>query len=193
MLIFGYGSLVNVEHLQAYLGRTLVANQDFMLCRLQDYCRCWTAAMDNRINLPGYKFYVEKHSGNRPQGVVTFLNIRPCSGKTITGIVFDVSEQELQRLDLRERNYRKVDVSDMIDSPTSRSIYAYVGRKESDQRYQQGLEQKSAIISRDYYDLVYGAYKALGAEALADYMDTTDPPQIPIVDLEKCPVTSTQE
>lgn len=197
MLIFGYGSLVNVEHLQAYLGRPLVAGKDFIFCGLQNFRRCWTAAMDNRLNTPGYKYYVEKpkrHSQTnhqvqdtnyRPNGFVTFLNIRPCVGATITGILFEVSNQELERLDQRERNYRKLDVTDMMDTSVADHVYAYIGLAESEQRYQQGLLTKSAMISKDYYDLVYSAYQSLGPEALADYIKTTDMPAIPIVELAK--------
>ena len=185
MLIFGYGSLVHVEHLQRYLGRDLVHSNDFMFCQLKNFCRCWTAAMDNRINVPGYKYYVEKHTGHRPDGVVTFLNIRPCKGKNITGIIFNVSKEELIRLDQREQNYRKIDVTAMIDAPVSEKVYAYIGLNESERRYHEGLRRQNAMISQEYYDLVYGAYASLGKDALVDYVDTTEQPQIPIVHLEK--------
>ena len=141
--------------------------------------------MDNRLNVPGYKYYVDKYSGDRPNGFVTFLNIRPCHGTAITGIVFDVFEQELERLDQRERNYRKVDVTHMLDGPVTGNVYAYVGRNESEQRYHQGLKLNSVMIAQEYYDLVYGAYQSLGTKALADYLNTTESPQIPIVALEK--------
>lgn len=193
MLIFGYGSLVNIKHLQAYLGRPLSPDKDFWFCRLHNYRRCWTAAMDNRLNVPGYKYYVARQSGDRPthtpaqrlDGFVTFLNIRSCPETTITGIVFEVSSQELVRLDQRERNYRKVDVTNLIDVPMPDKVYAYIGLAEAEQRYQRGLKSKNAMISQDYYDLVYGAYESLGTEALTDYLNTTDSPVIPIVALDK--------
>ncbi|NET10514.1 MAG: gamma-glutamylcyclotransferase [Symploca sp. SIO2B6] len=185
MLIFGYGSLVNVEHLQNDLGRTLEAEKDFRFCQLQHFRRCWTVAMDNRINIPGYKYYVDVHTGQRPNGFVTFLNIRPCQGTSITGIVFKVSTQELERLDQRERNYRKLDVTEHLDVPVSEKVYAYVGLDESEKHYYEGVTQDSAIISKDYYELVYRAYESLGQETLTDYLNTTDAPDIPIVHLEK--------
>ena len=141
--------------------------------------------MDNSVNMPGYKYYVEKYSGDRPDGFVTFLNIRPCRGTSITGIAFEVSEQELEHLDRRERNYQKLDVTAMIDGPISKSVCAYIGLAEAEQRYQQGLKTETAMIAQDYYELVYQAYQSLGEKALTDYINTTDPPQIPIVDLEK--------
>ena len=141
--------------------------------------------MDNRINVPGYKYYVETHTGRRPNGVVTFLNIRPCQGKNITGIVFTVSPEELIRLDQRERNYRKVNVTSMIDGAISGSVYAYMGLNESERRYHEGLKRQNAMISQEYYDLVYSAYASLGNDALAGYVDTTETPPIPIVHLER--------
>lgn len=141
--------------------------------------------MDNNANVPESKYYVEKYSGDRPKGFVTFLNIRPCHGTTITGIVFDVSNQELEHLDQREQNYQKLDVTAMIDGPIAKNVYAYMGLDESEQRYQQGLKHNTAMISQDYYDSVYSAYQSLGPKALADYLDTTDPPTIPIIALAK--------
>ena len=185
MLIFGYGSLVNVEHLQHYLGRKLVPEQDFVFCQLNPYCRCWTAAMDNTINAPGYKYYVEKHTGHRPEGVVTFLNIRPCKDQSITGIVFDVSDEELTRLDQRELNYRKVDVTAMVEGSFNENVYAYIGLNESERRYHEGRKRQKAMISQDYWDLVYSAYKSLGNDALSRYVDSTEAPSIPIVHLER--------
>ena len=57
--VFGYGSLVNLKNLQNYLGRKLTPGSDFIICGLANFHRCWNIAMDNRVDLPNYKYYIE--------------------------------------------------------------------------------------------------------------------------------------
>jgi cation transport regulator ChaC len=179
--IFAYGSLVNKKDLQSYLGRSPSEIQ----CNLRDYRRCWNIAMDNQIDLPGYKYYVYKDTGERPKSFITFLNIRPCEGERITGILFQIFDEELRRLDKRERNYRRIDVTNSIDIPVKGKVWTYIGLDEAEKRYQQGFEQGNAIISQDYYKEIVNAYKELGEEAKSNYDNTTDDPEVPILNLEE--------
>jgi cation transport regulator ChaC len=140
--IFGYGSLVNAKNLQIYLNRSLKANFDFNLSSLEGYRRCWNIAMDNQIDLPGYKYYLEKDIGIRPNGFVTFLNIRPSQCESIYGILFRVYDEELQLLDERERNYKRIDVTNSIDATLEGRVWTYIGLNEAEQRYLQGVKQQ---------------------------------------------------
>lgn len=182
--VFGYGSLVNVEHLQRYLGRTLTPSSDFIFCGLRNFCRCWNVAMDNCIDLPNYKYYIDKKTGNRLKGFVTFLNIYPCQGKTITGILFRVFDEELKSLDQRERNYKRIDVTHLIDTQIQGKVWVYIGLDEAEKRYQESLKQHNAMIPQSYFNLVYNAYLSLGKEAFSNYATTTNEPKVPILDIE---------
>ncbi len=188
--VFGYGSLTNVANLQTYLGRDLTLNSDFILCGLRDFRRCWNIAMDNRLDLPGYKYYIHRQTGNRPKGFVTFLNIRPHNGKTIIGILFSVSDKELENLDRRERNYQRIDITKAIDTRIQGKAWVYIGLDEAEKRYQEGLRQGNAVIAQDYYNSVHNAYISLGKKALSNYAETTDEPKIPISNLEMFKVTN---
>ncbi len=182
--IFGYGSLVDIENLKKYFGRDLTPSLDFIYCGLKDFHRCWNIAMNNSVDLPDYKYYIDQQTGNRPEGFVTFLNIRPCPGDNVTGILFRVSDQELQRLDKRERNYRRIDVTHLIDTPIQGQAWVYIGLDEAEKRYQKGLKQNTAMVSQNYFDSVYNAYLSLGNEALSNYFATTDELRVPIFNLE---------
>ncbi|MDJ0536965.1 MAG: gamma-glutamylcyclotransferase family protein [Xenococcaceae cyanobacterium MO_207.B15] len=182
--VFGYGSLMNVENLQKYLGRDLTPVSDFIFCGLRDFHRCWNIAMDNRMDLPDYKYYIDAKTGNRPEGFVTFLNIRPYKTKTITGILFRVSHEELDNLDRRERNYQRIDVTHQINTPIRGKAWVYQGLDQAEQRYQKGLEQNNAMIAQDYFDSVHNAYFLLGKKAFSHYAETTDKPRVPILNLK---------
>jgi len=182
--VFGYGSLVDVENLQKYLNRSLSDSFDFVFCYLKGYRRCWNIAMDNRIDLPNYKYYVDKKTGNRPEGFVAFLNIRPHKGNNIIGILFGASEKDLQGLDKRGRNYRRMDITNLIETPVDGKAWVYIGLDEAEKRYQEGLIKDNVIVSQSYFNSVYNAYLSLGEEVLSNYIATTDVLEVPILDLE---------
>ena len=186
--VFGYGSLVNLENLQKYLGRKLIPGSDFIICGLTNFHRCWNIAMDNRVDLPNYKYYIEGKTGKRPDIFVTFLNIRPHPNKTIIGVLFRVSEQELENLDQRERNYQRIDITHQINTAIQGKAWVYIGLEQAHKRYQEGLKENRAMICQDYFKSVNNAYLSLGSYAFSNYVGTTDKLEVPTVDLERCQV-----
>jgi hypothetical protein len=91
--------------------------------------------MDNSVDLPGYKYYVDAEGG-RPDVKVTFVNIEP--GGSVVGVVLDLAEPP----DLRERNYERREVEP--------GLWAYVGTAEARARFDEG----PSVISREYLELV---------------------------------------
>lgn len=186
--VFGYGSLVHWENLQKYLGRKLTPGSDFVICGLKNFHRCWNIAMDNCLDLPDYKYYIERQTGNRFKGFVTFLNISPDNKNTIIGVLFRVSEPELKKLDQRERNYQRIDLTNQINRFIQGKAWVYIGLEQAEKRYQEGLQKDCAVISQDYFDLVHDAYFSLGSYAFSNYIATTNKLEVPTVDLKRCKV-----
>lgn len=142
----------------------------------------WNVAMDNRVDLPGYKYYRHPRGG-RPSVFVTFLNVVARSGQGVNGVLLDVSVADLNALDSRERNYERSDVtSSVMNAPPGR-IWAYLGKREARERYESGMATGCAVVCRDYHDRVVGDFGLLGERALAEFQATTDAPACPIVDL----------
>ena len=187
-LVFGYGSLMNLDKLQQYLGRNLTFGLDFKICGLRNFHRCWNIAMDNRLNLPNYKYYIERGTGNRPESFITFLNICPNQGKTIMGILFRVCHEELNKLDQRERNYQRIDVTKKIEEKVAGKVWVYIGLEEAEQRYEQALKQNNGMIAQEYIESIYSGYKLWGQETWFNYVATTDKPRMPILNLKSCRV-----
>jgi hypothetical protein len=140
--VFGYGSLVG---------------EGAVPCRLPGFRRYWGVAMDNRVDLPGYKHFVDA-GGRRPPVYVCFLDLRPDPGATVHGTAVEV--EDLAALDARERNYERVEV----DS----GLYTYVGSAEGRARRDRGLETGTARISRQYAEQVEAAFAALRLPYVAD-------------------------
>jgi cation transport regulator ChaC len=176
--VFGYGSLLELHRVSPDAGPPVV-------CELGGYRRTWNVAMDNRQTLPGYKHYVDRETGARGSWFVTFLNIVPDADATVNGVMFDVDDAALERLDQRERNYDRVDLSGALAEAVDGPVWTYVGSAAAARRFRIGCLTDRAVISRDYYDSVRKDFARLGSDALARYADLTDPVPCPMLDLRR--------
>jgi gamma-glutamylcyclotransferase (GGCT)/AIG2-like uncharacterized protein YtfP len=132
--VFAYASLVGLE--------------PAFPCTLRDHARGWDVAMDNRETIPGYKFYVDVETGERPAVYVAFLAIRREPGATVSGEVFAVDDETLAALDRRERNYDRIDVS--AHAGVGGTLWAYVGSEAGRARCAAGRAAGTAVISAEY-------------------------------------------
>jgi cation transport regulator ChaC len=183
--VFGFGSLVKEAGLRKFLRRNANRPVESCICQLQGYRRCWNVAMDNTQNLHSYKYYLDLGTGYRPEVYVTFLNIRSAVGYEITGILFQVTEEELQMLDARERNYTRKEVSSAISLPSAGKVWVYEGTKAARERYAYGLGESRACVQADYFHYVHDCFLQLGKPHVQAYLDSTDPPEVPIRKLKR--------
>ena len=137
-LVFGYGSLL--------------AETNGQPCRLRDHRVHWGVAMDNRHVIPGYKVYLDPQTGERPPLHVAYLSITPEPGQHVDGHAFEVTDEQLEALDRRERNYDRRDVSDLVE--LEGRVWAYVGSAAGRRRLEQGRRRGTAVISRGYLEKV---------------------------------------
>src|SRR5947209_15745453 len=118
--IFGYGSLVGLRGSDG-------AEPDPTPAALRGYRRSWDVAMDNDQTIPGYKAFVDPHSGEQPPVFVTFLNIQADPDAWINGALIPVHESALESIDRRERNYDRRDVTAALDADLDGPVWAYLG------------------------------------------------------------------
>jgi gamma-glutamylcyclotransferase (GGCT)/AIG2-like uncharacterized protein YtfP len=137
--------------------------------------------MDNRRDLPGYKYYVDPQTGERPQVYVAFLDLVPDPRATVNGAVFPATGDQLAALDARERNYARREVTHQIDPPAGGRAYAYFGTEDARRRFDAG----PTVVARGYLDLIHAGFERLGPGELAHFEASTDPPAVPIVLLER--------
>lgn len=121
--------------------------------------------MDNRHDLPGYKYYTDP-GGQRPAVFVAFLDLRPVpdgDGSGVNGLCLPVDDAALARLDLRERNYERIEVSARIQADTGGArVWAYVGTAAARERLQIGRREGTAVIHGGYLAAVSEGFAALG-------------------------------
>ena len=158
--VFGYGSLA-----EPGAGRPL---------RLAGWRRVWGVAMDNRVTIPGYKYFLDG-AGGRPAVCVAFLDVVPDPAAGVDGVVLEVGD--LDALDARERNYARVDVSAALDHDLGGPVWAYTGLEEARKRFAAG----PTVVQRAYLESVRAGFAAHG-------LGFGPEPALPVLDLERVDV-----
>jgi dephospho-CoA kinase len=168
MFVFGYGSLLR--------------HPGGIACHLLGHRRAWNVAMDNRRTIPGYKFYVDAHTGERPRVRVTFLNVYAAAGGRVNGVAFPVTAELLDGLDRRERNYDRVDVTERLDVDLGGTVWTYRGSEAARGRFEAG----DAVVSEDYFERIRGDFASAGG--LDAFERSTDPLTVPLRRLKRVDV-----
>jgi hypothetical protein len=169
--VFGYGSLA------ADLAGGHAAE-------LRGYRRAWGVAMDNAVDVPGYKHYRLRSDASRPAVCVAFLDVFADAGATTGGVCVPVAAADLPALDHRERNYDRVDVTAAV-TPARGTVWAYVGTESGRERLRRARERGSAVVSRDYLERTRASFAARGAAALAEFERTAAVGDLPVWELDR--------
>jgi hypothetical protein len=164
--VFGYGSLVSDAG---------------TVTQVMGFRRCWGVAMDNTETIPGYKYYLDE-DGARPDVFVAFLDVQPDPTGSVNGCCTPVTPEDLRRLDDRERNYDRVEVTHAIEDSLGRT-WTYVGSSAGRRRLSRGRKTSRAVISREYLDRVEAGFRALGPNEYAIFRASSDLDGLPIRDL----------
>jgi hypothetical protein len=172
--VFGYGSLADPASAARTLERPVPPPP---VARLPGWRRRWSLARDN--------LHVEKTfalpGGELPPWILG-LNIEPDEdrqGEPPNGVLVEVSEAELDRLDLREIRYDRADVTGQIEGADDfELVVTYVGKAQ--QRVPRPPE--GAVIMRSYVETVERAFDRLGSGELDTFWRSTDSPPVEVVD-----------
>lgn len=185
--VFGYGSLVALGPPVP----TRAREPHGFVADLRGLRRCWGVAMNNRLDIPGYKFYLDEH-GHRPDVHVAFLDIRPARGQSVNGVCLPVDPEQLAALDQRERNYLRRDVTALCDLPGDAvRVWTYVGSPAGRRRSTISRSAGRAVVDRAYLDAVIGAFKRLGAAEYAACAPSLHPDGLPVMALSRHDLLST--
>ncbi len=176
--VFGYGSLVSPASLASTIGRH-VEPGDVVAAHLRGYGRRWNYGS---LHLRGDW----RHDDiDVRQGVVISLGLVMAEAEHCNGVAVRVTDEELARLDWRERDYQRTDVTDRIDAEVpigAERVVTYVPRQSAVERYEAARDERRAAIRRSYWDLVDKAFSDLGAHHSAIYA-TTPAPDVPVLEI----------
>jgi cation transport regulator ChaC len=176
--VFGYGSLVSPASVTATLGHD---GPGFDVARLHGWRRAWNVGSDGESH-PERTFV--RPDGSVFGGITVVLGLIPADGGC-GGAVFGVTPADLALLDVRERNYDRVDVSDRVDwpaRPAGCTVLTYLPRRRAVARLHRAVAGGREVVVREQYlRLVEDAFAATGR--LDDYRRSTPAPEHPVEDL----------
>lgn len=181
--VFGYGSLVSAASTAETIGRVVDTEIEYGAATLVDFGRRWNyGSLRQRATWQGPHGRVEG-------GIVVSLGIEAAAGERTNGSVVRVDAVELERLDRRESDYDRVEVTSLITSasvlPSDAVVMTYVPRSSAIERYVRSRDERRAAVRRGYVDLVRQAFADLGPAELDRYEATTPEPDVPVVAFEE--------
>lgn len=126
---------------------------------------------------------------------IVALGVIPSSGESTNGVIGWVETTELVELDRRERHYDRVDITELVDADAvdrgDERVMTYVPRPVAIEHYERARDRGCAAIEQRYWDLVSAAFSALGTVQHERYLETTPPPDVPVLAMDRVPVPST--
>jgi hypothetical protein len=176
--VFGYASLVSAASAERTLGRPV---EFAAIARLNGWARGWTLGREQATSEKTFA----RLDGTVPRFCLGLNIDRDESAAPPNGVLLELSEAELARLDLREIRYLREDVTEAItvtggDADGLDTVYAYRARPER----HHPTPPEDAIIVATYPATIQAAFATLGPEQLALYRETTAPPPVEVAEAE---------
>ncbi len=120
---------------------------------MRGWRRAWNVGSDKESH-PERTFRLV--DGTEYEGLTVVLGLEP--GDRCDGSVFVVTDDDLALLDVRERNYERIDVTDAVawaSRPEDCTIYAYTPKTTALEKIAAALASQRRInVRRDYVDIV---------------------------------------
>jgi hypothetical protein len=146
--------------------------------RLAGWSRGWSQARDNL----GSEKTFARTDGTTPPYCLG-LNVERRAGPGPNGVLLEVTEEELDRLAVRELRYDPVDVTAEIaiaagGPPAFERVVTFIAKPVN---YAE-TPPEGAIILASYARAVEAAFEALGRGQLELFRETTGPPPVEVVE-----------
>jgi hypothetical protein len=179
--VFGYGSLVDPSSVSRTIGRQVAPGIDFLRAELVGWGRRWNYGVGH----VGAR-WVGDDGVEVADGTIVALGLVRAPDERVNGVVVRVLADELERLDRREREYDRIDVTASVapprPSPVDRTV-TYSPRASAIARYEHARDRGTAAIRSTYWNLVDDAFAAFGANDSRAYRESTPAPDVPVVDV----------
>jgi cation transport regulator ChaC len=169
--VFAYGSLVNTASFAQTLGRPVDTAEP---ARLHGWRRTWGLARDNAASEKTFALA----DGTRPRFCLGLDVVPDDDALAPNGALVAVTEAELERLDLREIRYERVDVTAQIDADAFDRVLTYRARAE----HRCAEPPEGAVVVAAYLRAVDSAFDELGPGQLNLFRETTGPLQVEVVE-----------
>ena len=186
--MIGYGTLMSLSSLEQTLGHRY-EGQAYPV-HMRDYVRGWAFRLplnDPQANPATAKktdaCFLRNDERVPFEGMVN-LNVYPEENGRMNCILYVLSEEDLLKVDKRERDYQRVDVTDRIEEYkfSGGRVYIYEGLAEHPDTA--AADPGKYLLIKEYVDQVTAACDGIGKEFRAEFERSTRPVAFPIVSFQ---------
>jgi cation transport regulator ChaC len=174
LAIFAYGSLASLASAERTLGRPV---GHLGLARLAGWRRRWSQARDN---LRSEKTFARADDGTVPPYCLG-LNLERGTGAGPNGVLIEITEEELDRLAVREIRYDRVEVTDEIAGEEGLTLDRVITFTAKPRNHAE-TPPPGAVILAAYARAVEAAFEALGPNQLELFRETTGRHPVEVVE-----------
>jgi cation transport regulator ChaC len=172
--VFAYGSLVLPDSAAATLGRPILTVEP---ATLSGWRRRWSVYRDNTA---AEKTFARAEGGELPPFILG-LNLERAEAGDLppNGALLPVSEEEIERLDLRELRYDRVEVTAEIeDGHGFDTVFAYTAKEA----HFAPEPPEGAVTMASYLRVLERGFTALGPGQWERFLETTGPPPVETIE-----------
>ena len=173
LAVFAYGSLASLASAERTLGRPV---RNAAPARLAGWRRGWSQARDN---LRSEKTFA-RADGTTPTYCLG-LNIERRAGPGPNGAMIEITEDELDRLAVREMRYDRIDATGEVAEEDEHSfgrVFTFTAKAANHAE----TPPAGAVILATYARAVEAAFETLGPDQLDLFRETTDPHPVEVVE-----------
>jgi cation transport regulator ChaC len=176
LALFGYGSLVSRGSIAETLGHDATPP---VPARLAGWRRRWSLVRDNARAEKGFA----PIEGDRFDFCLG-LNLERAPGEPDdgwpNGALIEITAAELDRLDLRELRYDRVEVTDDVRPSAAEfdAVFTYVAKPEN----HAAEPPPRSVVLASYLRACEAAFEELGEDELVNFARTTEPVPVPVVE-----------
>jgi hypothetical protein len=172
LVIFVYGSMVNRESMLKTLPSLSKACGP-SIAILKGWARSWNTGSDPK-DQPERVWRGEK--GEVFNGTIASLGIVQRDDTECPGALYRISVSDLARVDNRERDYKRINVTGLVRGPElnpTDTVFTYIPTDRAQQRLTRALADEKAVLSKGYLQLVREGFNALFPNGENLYETTT--------------------
>ncbi len=154
MYLFGYGSLINIVSAQKSFKREL-KQSDLIPVSIKGYEKVW-----NSMELIAFEDEVQRNG--------IFLNLKKDENKSTNGVVVKITDEELELLKLREKNYSCVTIkaSDVINQDLDEDVIAFMTTKEDKIAKK---DSENCFIASKYIEILTNSFESYDEDFVIEY------------------------
>ena len=156
MYLFGYGSLINLTSAQKSFKRELLQS-DLIPVNIKGYDKVW-----NSIE------FIEFEDKVQVNGI--FLNLKKDETKSTNGVVIKITDEELEVLKLREKNYSCITIKacDVTNRDLPEDIIAFMTTKDDKVANE---KTENCFIAAKYIDILTNAFVSYDEKFVNEYKE----------------------